>query len=313
MSSPIKAELTGSFPIPRRGRPLPVTRSGQDWLLAGFLVMSASLHVVFVLVEDFSVFGEPTPLIEEWAMDAEIVTDIDFGAPPESALPDAQKAPEAKAPEDMLPQLPKKFAINEALPEEEVTPDEMVEPTKELEKVEKKIEEKKVEPKKIEEVKAKPDDDEQNRLKKSEALERLMKEKLRQDKKIAKNTQAPLDDPIARLSNEVLKRKTLNSGAYSGRASAQAQKYGGRLNLAITRNYTLPSVYNYKDRKLAVQVDVVVAENGDLRSLKVTQASGEAAFDDFVVEAVKASAPLPPPPKELLGKQITLSFTPGSF
>jgi protein TonB len=293
----------------RKGRQLPQIRSGEDLLFTLFVVISATLHLTFALVEDFSWFTDSAPIIEEWAIDAEIVTDIDIGAPRESAMPDSQKAKEAKAPEDILPQLPKKFAIQDTpKPEDMVAEDDMKDPTKNTDKPE--------EPKKKpvkQDVEMQAEKDEQNRLKKDEALKRLMAEKLRQQKKTAKTFEAEDDDPKARLANLVLQNKKLNTGVFSGRASATAQRYGSRIKLAITRNYTLPSVYNYRDQKLSVNVAVVVSENGSLRSLDVSQSSGEPAFDEFVVEAVKSSAPLPAPPKELAGKQIVLSFTPGSF
>jgi TonB family protein len=44
--------------------------------------------------------------------------------------------------------------------------------------------------------------------------------------------------------------------------------------------------------------------------MEIENSSGESGFDQLVMDMIKKAEPLPPPPSELVGKQLLLSFNP---
>jgi TonB family protein len=287
----------------RQGMALPPRYHGEDRLLFSLVLVSALVHSVFLVIDDFGWVRDPTVVTEEWSMDADLVNDFERAAPAVSALPKAQEAPEAKVPDQMLPQLPKKFAVPEqAKPEEAIAEEKVEEPPKE---------EAKPEAPKEEQLNLKTEEQEVNKLTQADALKRLAMERLRLEEKTAKDVEAPERDSLARLAEEIQKRKKLNSGTFgSAAAKAKAKQYGATLKQAVNANYSLPEAYNLKGANLKVLIAIAVSERGDLLDLTVNQSSGDRVFDELTVQAVRASAPLPRPPKEMAGEQIVLMFTP---
>jgi len=241
-------------------------------------------------------------------MDADLVGDFDLGEPPPlTAIPDSIKEEEAKAPEQMLPQLPKKFTVKEKAVEEEGIPEKITEEAK-------KKEEDALEAKKQKKLAMKRQEDEANKLKEEEIRKRAALEMIRKNLDKEKQAKADADDPIARLKDEIAKRNNTNNGAFaSAGAKGEAKKYNGKLQRIIRRNYALPESYNLKNAKLRVVISISVGENGNLMKMGVEKSSGDAMFDDLAVQAVKASTPLPRPPRGLVAQSILLNFTPQSF
>jgi TonB family protein len=246
---------------------------------------------------------KPTPLVQEWELDADLISDIDFATPPKSALPQAQPAPEARVPEQMLPQLPKKVALDEPKEKEEAIADEEKpeEPPKDLPKAEEEV--------KAKDIPLKSDEQEVNRIKKEEALKRLALERLRQEEKTAKTLEAPEEDQLARIAQQLRKKKNLNAGA-AGTITGKSKKYMALLQQAIRQNYSLPEAYNLKAANIFVLIEITLGERGNLLNLQVTQPSGDVMFDELTVQSVRTSIPLPQPPAELAGAPISLKFTP---
>jgi TonB family protein len=251
----------------------------------------------------------PIELDDFASIDADLIQDTDMGAPPKSALPQAQKAPEAKIDERLLPQLPKKFTIPEQTKPEEVVPEKAEEKVKEPEppKEEVKPEEKKEEPP----LDVKAPNEEVNKLAQQDALKRLALEKLRQQQKTAKDTEAPEQDPLAKLASEVAANKKLNTGAIASLAlQGKAKKWLALLQSAVRQNYSLPEVYNLKGATMRVAIAIAVNAEGGLNALEVQESSGDPAFDSLTMDAIKASVPLPRPPPELVGETIVVAFKP---
>jgi TonB family protein len=264
-----------------------------------FAVVSFSIHFFFFLAQGLHLIGQRRQIIEEWAIDADLLVDATSGAPKDSALPDALKADEVKVSERMLPQLPKQFAVeNEQTPrdktfterDEKAGPEQKVEETKKISRTQDDLEEK-------------------NRLKKDDALRRLALEKLRQENKLAKKTEAPAADST-RLQEESKDTSALNTGASQGILSAsEANRYRARLQAAIRRNYAIPETLKFKTVSPVI-LAIELSESGYLVSSKVEESSGDAYFDELALQAAKASVPLPPPPAALVNQKILFRFTP---
>jgi colicin import membrane protein len=277
----------------------------------GFMVAVSAVTHLLVAVVDFSSFLRRTPLIEEWSMDVDLFADAMPGAPDQSALPDAEHAPEAKVSDRMLPQLPKQFAIKEAAPPQEKTFTERVDDKKapEAEKADET-------PK--EEVSKSPTqpspEEEKNRIDEAEARKRAVLEKLRREQKTSEKNKAEEASADAKLAELAARAREKNSGAVAGLTSRSSfRTYQGLLYGAVRRNFQLPEAYNYAGREISAIIAVRVSERGDLLDLKMDQSSGDEVFDAEAVRALRASIPLPPPPKDLVGETILVQFSPRSM
>ena len=237
-------------------------------------------------------------------MDAEIVADMDVLQPQKSALPQAVVKAEAKVPVQLLPQLPQKFSVKEEAKPEELIPEPKA-PVPAPAPPEKSTVQQP--PAKAPEVPVKTDQNNDNKLSAQELLKRAAFERLRSEQKTAKVTQAPEKDAIARLGDALRK-----DGPTAGSAVSKGKMNGYRALLAqaIRRNYAVPEASAIKGSALSVVVLIVVAENGDLMDLKIQEPSGNPAYDDDTVRAVRASVPLPRPPAEFVGQPIAVAFSP---
>ena len=280
-------------------------RNHEMRLFRVFLVVSAVFHLGVIGFQGLSMWQKNQSIIEEWTLDADLIADVESGAPLKSALPDAKEAPEAKVSDRMLPQLTKKFTIDEKTPEEKTF----------LEKQEVKPGDKPVK----EEVKEArtptlvKDDDEQNRIQKDDALKRLALESLRQQNKIDKEAMAETKGDPKLADATSASAKDINTGATLGIPNRSSfNRYRSLIAAAVKRNYTLPEAYNYKSMNVAVSISLVVSATGSIVSLKIDQSSGDQVFDDLCVQALKASV-YPPPPADLVGQALTMRFSPGTM
>lgn len=287
-----------------KGFIFPHNKSGEDRLFITLVIVSAMLHLGFLLLEDFSWIHEKPVLTDEWQMDADLISDLDMTPPPKSALPKAEIAPEAKAPAELLPQLPKKFSVDEETkPEEAVAEEKEKEIPKDVKEAEKE--------KKVVDLNIKTDNKDDNKLKQDEILKRSAIERLKSLDKVEKQAEAPEEDKLARLAEELnSSKKKVNSGFASAASKGKLKAYGAMIKKAVDANYSLPEAYNLKGAALKVAISITVSESGDLLDLDVNQSSGDAVYDELTVQAVRASVPLPKPPKDVAGSAFLLVFTP---
>ncbi len=287
-----------------KGFLFPHNKSGEDRLFIILVIISASAHLAFLLLDNFSWIHDKPLMTDEWTMDADLITDLDMSAPAKTALPKAEVAPEAKAPTELLPQLPKKFSVKEETkPEEAVAEEKEKEIPKDVKPAEKE--------KKAEDLQIKTENKEDNPLTAAQILKAAALERLKMEDKVAKTTEAPEQDKLARFAEELNKsKKKVNSGFASPASKGKVKQYGALLRQAVMQNYSLPEVYNLKAANLKVLFSITVGENGDLIDLEVNQSSGDQVYDELTVQAVRASVPLPRPPKELVGVAFGLIFTP---
>ena len=90
--------------------------------------------------------------------------------------------------------------------------------------------------------------------------------------------------------------------------------YNGLLSAHIRGAFELPTVLTDAERmRLRAHLAIRIGPNGELLAAKVTQSSGNAAFDNSVLAAAQKSVPLPSPPlvlRALYRKGVTLEFCP---
>ncbi|TWW09504.1 TonB C terminal [Planctomyces bekefii] len=282
-----------------RGFLFPQGRFAEDRLLTVLLAFSTVVHFAVILLGDFSWVRSKPPIIEEDPIGIDL---NDFEAPSKAALPKAQPAPEAKVPQELLPQLPKKFSVKE-----ETKPDEAIAEEKEEVKPEAKPA---PEESKAPEAKIKTPTKDDNQMVDAEIRKRAALEALRREDKTAKTMEAPESDPLARLAAELNKsqKKSAAYGSVHGKANVKA--YVAHLKKAIRANYNLPEVYNLKGSNIQVTLEITLAERGSLMNLEVVKSSGDSAFDELTVQAVRASVPFDKPPVDMVGSPINLVFTP---
>lgn len=274
-------------------------KKNETELFRLFLLISLGIHFVFFLVQGIEIFQQRRHIVEEWAIDADLLVDATSGAPADSALPSAAKADEAKVSERMLPQLPKQFAVDEAKspPEKTFTEQDFkANPAKE-------------DPEDKSLSKPNETPEEKNRLKKDDALRRLALEKLRNENKFAKKTEAPSADS-AKLKDSSKSLAAANTGATFGTVSAsEANRYKARIQSAIRRNYSIPDTLKFRTVEPVI-LAIELNQMGNLVFSKVDESSGDKYFDELAYQALKASTPLPPPPEGLVNQRILLKFSP---
>lgn len=300
-----------------------LARRGEDRLFMGVVIVSALIHLGVLLFEGFSYRQDPIALEDDAGIVADLVTDLDAGAK-ESARPDTVPG-EHRVRENMLPQLPKNFKIEQpAVPEEPPPPEPpqpdlkalppplpepgpQPDPVREEAKVESsKPEPPKEEPKPSEPVIQTPQDDTANKLKKEDALKRLMDEQARQEQKFAKEKQADKQDALALAAAELAKKGV----GLGGKGGTSHNGYGQKLKKAVQPHYNIPEVYRMRASEYVVSVTIEVAANGSLLGLEVEKSSGVVEFDESVLKAIRDAVPLPPPPPDLAGERITVNFSP---
>ncbi len=277
----------------------------EEKLIKGFIVVSVAVHAVVIFSSGWKLARDKIVMEEEFEIAADLVPDLESTAPPITAIPDAlKKAEEAKVPDNLLPQLPKNFTVEQPKQKEEEIAEEKIEEKKPVVEAKPAPEEKKAEPAITKE------DDQKNKLQMTDALKRLAMEQLRQQQKTAKELEAPEKDPLAQIADALAKKGTLNKGAGTSINGARAKKYLAMLREAIRTNYSLPEVYNLKGATIRAVINLSINDAGEIIQLDVDQSSGDPVFDSLTLEAVKASVPLPKPPPDLVGEAIVINLTP---
>lgn len=301
-----KTELRPTVLAARRQQPIWSLKNDDDRLVMLFIAVSVAAHTIFFVVEGLDLFKQRKFITDEWVMDAEIISEVDFAGLEKSAMPDAKKAEEVKVSEQMLPQITKTFSVKEDTKPEDVIAEEKIK-----EKTPEKVEEKKeaAKPEKTEDLNVKTPNKEDNKLDQKEAQKRLAMERLRQLSQTAKTNEAQTDS-----ANDVAAAilKNLKGGISGGTARGKQiiNQYVAMVRRSVHGNYSLPDAYNLKGANMQVMIAVVVSERGDIMNIDIEQSSGDGVFDSLTLNAVKASSPLPKPPKELAGEKILLVFKP---
>ncbi|MCX6126417.1 MAG: cell envelope integrity protein TolA [Proteobacteria bacterium] len=268
------------------------------WLaFAGVVFMHLS---VFIVKPDFFWSRPPMVLEESWDVNMEFLGEITQKIPQETALPNAQKSEEEAVPQNLLPQLPKKFQVEEQKPVEDPAI------------AEKKADEAVAELKKIEAKQAllvpKTEED-ANKVDLDDLRKRLAVEKLKQENKVDERMKAQ-KDAIAKLKGEKATESAAeNSGSSGGMVGVMRNNaFQNALKSAVSRNFNLPESFKYTQKKMSVRLTIVIGGKGELVSYKLNETSGNETYDLAALSALKNAVPLPTPPSEYVGKEIQFNF-----
>lgn len=98
-------------------------------------------------------------------------------------------------------------------------------------------------------------------------------------------------------------------------AKAEGERYWGIISSQVRRYYDVSQTIPDEERiRLKANVGLRIGRRGEVISAKLAKASGNALFDDAVLNAVKKASPFPPPPEPLRGSLqdtgVVLEFTP---
>ncbi len=89
----------------------------------------------------------------------------------------------------------------------------------------------------------------------------------------------------------------LSAGAaLTGVNQLQYEQYFGQLDVHIKSHWSLPEFL--QNRGLRTQVKIQFDENGYILSKEITLSSGNVEYDNFVLETIEKSSPLPAPPEK---------------
>jgi colicin import membrane protein len=267
------------------------------------LVICFFVHLLILLANPSWFFSPPRIEMEESiAVDMDFMTEPSMAAPQENALPKAVKSEELAVPANLLPQLPKKFEIEEQKKTEEKVFVEEKDP-----KAEDALAKKEVAPPEEDVPKAKEDP---NKVTREDLLKRLAMEKLKRDNKIDLQMKAQ-KSALAKLKEDIVAADARsNSGTSSGGVSAiRAKTYADLLRAAVKRNLYLPKTFEYDQARFVTQLSVVISSKGELVGVTMARSSGNIAYDQAAILAIQNSVPLPKPPTEFVGQAITFNLS----
>lgn len=270
------------------------------WVVLGAVVAA---HLMAFVIKPELFWSTPIMNMEEsWEVNMEFPGEIHQKSPQETALPNSQKSEEEAVPQNLLPQLPKKFQIEEQKPNETAAEAEKIDKTEEALAEEKKedLKDKTAVPKMEEDA---------NKIDMDDLRKRMAVEKLKQENKVSERMKAQ-KDALAKLKAE---KSSEDASANSGGVGSQvglirSNAFSSALKSAVQRNFSLPESFRYTQQKMTVPLLVIIGPRGELLSYKLKGSSGSEVYDNAAVSALKSSVPLPPPPPEYANKEILFNF-----
>src|SRR3972149_5278193 len=288
--------------------------SGVSWFWG--IVLSLSLHIVIFLVAIFWGFG-PMYSGEPESIEGTLVSISELGQPGGEV---------ATKKEEVKPQVPETkeepTKVEEKKPEEkiQVSKPEKKEPQEEPKKTELKKEEIAKKPETTEPPKTKPSKEIE---KKKEAFKEVKNSEEEMNKVIKEIRQQKLlkelKDKRVASSDSSGEQKGIQQGAgYStggssgGSSGVVAELFVRRVREEIRSNWAIPENIPI-DGSLKAVIVFKLDERGRPSDVKVDIPSGNTAFDDFCVKAIRRASPLTPPPSELLeearNEGLEITFT----
>jgi len=263
------------------------------------------LHVLVLTLNPDWFFSMPIVNLEESiAVDADFMSDITLNAPQENALPNAKKSEDVAVPSNLLPQLPKKFEVEEQLKTEEKSLAD-----KKEQDIADEAEKKQTIP--VEKLESQKTQDDPNKVSKEDLLKRLAVERLKQQNKVDKQMKAQ-KDALAKLKEELVAKDANKNSSLGGAVAVgaiRAKNYADLLRAAVKRNLYLPKTFEYDRAQLVTQLSVVLNARGELVDVRLAKSSGNVAYDQAAIAALQNSVPLPQPPSEFVGQAITFNLS----
>lgn len=269
------------------------------------LLITLLSHVILLSLNPDWFFSMPIVSLEESiAVDADFMPEVSVGSPQENAMPNAKKSEEVAVPSNLLPQLPKKFEVEQSVKTDE-KPVAEEKDKKSEDQLAKKVEDV------ADQLESPKTKDDPNKVTKEDLLKRLAVERLKRENKVDKQMKAQ-KDALAKLKEELLaKDARANStlGSSAGVSGIRAKNYADILKSAVKRNLYLPKNFEYDRAQLVTQLSVVINAKGELVEVKLARSSGNGAYDQAAIAALQNSVPLPQPPAEIAGQSITFNLS----
>jgi TonB family protein len=174
-----------------------------------------------------------------------------------------------------------------------------------LKKIEKKVERRKDEAlvsSSIEELKKKMEADRKSR---DERVSKL------RDEISSRATPKPAQTAPAAPKAPAVAPRNPAGGAARASLESKYPAYYGLLRDKVQENWIYPQ--GLKDATVSVIVSIKIARSGKLLDVAVEKSSGDKAFDESLLKAVKKAAPFPPLPVDMEGSYLEtgLRFCPG--
>jgi len=282
----------------------PVGMPADRFFFLRVLGVSLVVHIVVLLANPAWFFSNPIVNLEESiAVDADFMTDIKPGDPQKDALPNSKKSEELAVPSNLLPQLPKKFEIEDKSKAEEKPFVEEKDPKADDSLAKKQVST----PEQLETPKTQEDP---NKVSKEDLLKRLAVERLKQQNKVDRQMKAQ-KDALAKLKEEISTQPSNSNSSMGGSAAGaiRAKNYADLLRAAVKRNLYLPKSFEYDRAQLITQLSVIINARGELVDVKLARSSGNGAYDQAAIAALQNSVPLPQPPAEFVGQAIMFNLS----
>lgn len=147
-------------------------------------------------------------------------------------------------------------------------------------------------------------------LKRKMEASRLSKERVsRLKEELASRAASPPAAPAAKPAQA--ENSAPGAGAARPSLEERYSAYYGVLRDKVQENWIYPQ--GLKDNRISIIVSMKIARNGKLIEASVEKSSGNKAFDDSLLKAIKKAAPFPPLPTDLEGNflETGLRFCPG--
>ena len=257
--------------------------------------ISFLIHIILYTVNFEKFNDKPTPNVDEWVIETDI---SDFAVPFANVK---NKMETASTKQKLLPQLPKKFQINQNDGNQEL----FTEKGEVLNKNKNDAKASKLEQKNLA-IKQKKD---ATKIYKRDLIHRLRREQQRLQKKSKKENLAELKlkkkvDTLLEKRKQELEKIKSNSHELK---ATQTHPYLALLKDQVSKSYTLPDLYKNSTTDYPI-ILISITPEGKILNLEIFKTSKNNALDQLALKALQNAAPYPKPPKEFWGQSFKFVF-----
>lgn len=123
---------------------------------------------------------------------------------------------------------------------------------------------------------------------------------------------APELDELMASEDRELESSAQQQREQAAREASETESYISAITAALSQRWIIPATARQKDA-LSAHVRIRLLPGGEVLDVKLVKSSGDRAFDDSAVNAVKSAGRLPVPSGDLFNKHfrdITINFHP---
>lgn len=123
---------------------------------------------------------------------------------------------------------------------------------------------------------------------------------------------APKLDELMASEDRELESSAQQQREQAAREASETESYISAITAALSQRWIIPATARQKDA-LSAHVRIRLLPGGEVLDVKLVKSSGDRAFDDSAVNAVKSAGRLPVPSGDLFNKHfrdITINFHP---